>query len=242
MVKKKVSKKKANKSSNNFNRNLLIGAVIIILIFVVAFNFAGKGSDEEGLAQMDMGGGDGSEDPNNDMGSKDAEVEVDASCVSYSCDKTLHLEDYLIVRVSVRDGDIPKAVTEAKSRVCEYSRVTKICIDQSEIGERETLITGCESCQLECRDANPGKNCIKAQCKAKIVTPPGPKCTIERITILRDKVTKKAYAVTAFATAEITCNVKSEFDVCEEYIVTPPDTPRLEKEEYIELGKETDWE
>ena len=49
MVKKKVSKKKANKSSNNFNRNLLIGAVIIILIFVVAFNFAGKGSDEEGL-------------------------------------------------------------------------------------------------------------------------------------------------------------------------------------------------
>ncbi len=51
MVKKKVSKKKANKSSNNFNRNLLIGAVIIILIFVVAFNFAGKGSDEEGLAQ-----------------------------------------------------------------------------------------------------------------------------------------------------------------------------------------------
>ena len=57
MVKKKVSKKKANKSSNNFNRNLLIGAVIIILIFVifvVAFNFAGEGSDEEGLAQMHM--------------------------------------------------------------------------------------------------------------------------------------------------------------------------------------------
>ena len=58
MVKKKVSKKKANKSSNNFNRNLLIGAVIIILIFVVAFNFAGEGSDEEGLAQMGLGDGD----------------------------------------------------------------------------------------------------------------------------------------------------------------------------------------
>ena len=230
MVKKKVSKKKANKSSNNFNRNLLIGAVIIILIFVVAFNFAGKGSDEEGLAQMHM------------FDEEEVEVEVDTSCVSYSCDKTFHLEDYLIVRVSVRDGDIPKAVTEAKSRVCEFSRVTKICIDQSEIGGRETLITGCEKCLDECNVANPDKNCIQAQCKAKIVTPPGPKCTIERITILRDKVTKKAYAVTAFALAEITCNVKSEFDVCEEYIVTPPDTPRLEKEEYIELGKETDWE
>ncbi len=58
MVKKKVSKKKANKSSNNFNRNLLIGAVIIILIFVVAFNFAGKGSDEEGLAQSPPVGGE----------------------------------------------------------------------------------------------------------------------------------------------------------------------------------------
>ena len=45
MVKKKVSK------NPNFNRNLLIGVVIIILIFVVAFNFAGKDSDEEGLAQ-----------------------------------------------------------------------------------------------------------------------------------------------------------------------------------------------
>ena len=62
MVKKKVSKKKANKSSNNFNRNLLIGAVIIILIFVVAFNFAGKGYDEEGLAQM--GPGDGEDEKN----------------------------------------------------------------------------------------------------------------------------------------------------------------------------------
>ena len=49
--KKKASKKGVNKSDNNFNRNLLIGAVILILIFVVAFNFAGKGSDEEGLGQ-----------------------------------------------------------------------------------------------------------------------------------------------------------------------------------------------
>tara|TARA_Y100000310_G_scaffold4403_1_gene5269 strand:- start:31 stop:789 length:759 start_codon:yes stop_codon:yes gene_type:complete len=68
MVKKKVSKKKANKSSNNFNRNLLIGAVIIILIFVVAFNFAGKGFDEEGLAQMGMGdGGPGNLKPFKDI-------------------------------------------------------------------------------------------------------------------------------------------------------------------------------
>ena len=47
---KKSVKKKGSKNPN-LNRNLLIGVVIIILIFVVAFNFAGKDSDEEGLAQ-----------------------------------------------------------------------------------------------------------------------------------------------------------------------------------------------
>ena len=94
MVKKKVSKKKANKSSNNFNRNLLIGAVIIILIFVVAFNFAGKGFDEEGLAQMGMGdGGPGNLKPFKDIEKFYEECPVfkmpyvsDTSPWSFDCD------------------------------------------------------------------------------------------------------------------------------------------------------------
>jgi hypothetical protein len=48
---KKSVKKKGSKNPN-FNRNSLIGIVILILIFVVAFNFAGKGSDEEGLSNF----------------------------------------------------------------------------------------------------------------------------------------------------------------------------------------------
>jgi hypothetical protein len=51
MVKKKKTSKKNTKSNPNFNRNLLIGVAVIILLFIVAFNFAGKSFDEEGLGQ-----------------------------------------------------------------------------------------------------------------------------------------------------------------------------------------------
>jgi hypothetical protein len=67
----------------------------------------------------------------------------------------------------------------------------------------------------ECNVANPDKLCLlQGQCKQEIVTPPEPRCTIQKVVIERSE--GEVVGVRAYALAEITCHVESKFTACDD--------------------------